>query len=80
MDFKNLLKKSIRLLRAKIKLVNMVKVEKKSQGIEDFVKKCNFKARICSISNLFILLPSILVYQPLNFLTAISNQISDMDC
>lgn len=57
-DFDNLLKKTMRLLGAKKKLANMVQVEKNSQGVEDLVKKCNYKTRISSTSNRVITLSS----------------------
>lgn len=40
-DFENLLKKAMRLLGAKKKLASMVQIKIKSQGIKDFMEKCN---------------------------------------
>ena len=41
MDFDDLLKKAMRLLRAKKKLASMVQVENESQEVEDLMEKCN---------------------------------------
>ncbi len=67
MDFDDLLKKAMGLLGAKKKLASMVQVEKKSQGVEDLVEKCNHRIRISSTPNRIITSPSIPNYQPLNF-------------
>lgn len=57
----------------------MVEIEEESQKVEDFIKKYNYKACISSIPNRLIMLPSILAYQPLNFLVVISVQINNLN-
>lgn len=65
MDFDDLLKKAIGLLRAKKKLASLVQVEKGSQKVEDLVEKYNCKTRISLMPNRLLTQPPISIYQPL---------------
>ena len=62
MDFEDLLKKVIGLLEAKKKLASMVQVEKKSQGVEDLIEKCNQRTCISSTLKCLIIPPFVLTY------------------
>ena len=64
------------LLRAKKKLASIVQVEKEGQEVEDLVEKCDYKTRISSAPNYFIIPPSVPTYQPLNFPATSSVQTS----
>lgn len=55
----DLFKKVIGLLKVKKKLTSIVQIEKKSQGVEDLIEKCNHKTCISSISSCIITLPFI---------------------
>ncbi len=79
MDFDDLLKKAMRLLGAKKKLASIVQVEKKSQEVEDLVKKCDYKTHISSTPNRLLKQPPIPTYQLLIFLAPTSVQISGAD-
>ena len=76
MDFDNLLKKAMGLLRAKKKRASVVQVEKKGQEIENLVEKCNYKTRISFTTNCLIMPSSIPTYPPLNFSTTSLAQIN----
>lgn len=67
-DFDNLLKKAMGLLGAKQKLVSIVQVEKKSQEVENLVKRYNHKTCISSTFDYVITLSSVPTYQLLYFL------------
>lgn len=62
---------------AKKKLASLVQVEKKSQKVKDFVKKCNYKICISFTSNLLDISSSISTYYSSNFLATIFVQMSD---
>ena len=79
MDFDNLFKKAIRLLGVKKKFANIVQVEKEGQAVENLIEKCNYKTRISSVLNCFIIPPSVPTYQPLNFPATFSVQTSGAD-
>lgn len=57
MDFADLLKKALGLLGAKKKLVDLVRMDKKNDRIEDLVDKCEKKTQISSATNYFNPLP-----------------------
>ena len=63
MDFADLLKKALGLLRAKKKLVNLVWTDKKSNWIKDLVDKCKKKTQISSAANYPTPLPES-IFQP----------------
>lgn len=64
MEFADLLKKAIELLRAKKKLACLVHIEKKGQKIENLVEIYDNKTRINSTSNCLFLSLSIPTHQP----------------
>lgn len=64
MDFDDLLKKAMRLLRIKKKLASLAQVEKESQGIEDLVGKSDLNTRINSISGSLLMQTLMQVYLP----------------
>lgn len=57
MDFVDLLKKALGLLGANKKLMYLVRIDKKSDRIEDLVGKCETKTRISSAANYSTPLP-----------------------
>lgn len=71
LDFEDLLKKTMGLLVAKKKLASLVYVEKKSQGVEDFIVKYDYKSCIDSSPSYFITLSPISIYHLPNFKLAI---------
>lgn len=71
-NIEDYLKKVIRLFGVNKILPSIVEIEKKSQEIEDFVKKCNYKVRISSILKRLITPPFITFYQRLYFQAATS--------
>ena len=64
MDFADLLKKALGLLRAKKKLVDLVCTNKKSDYIENLVEKYETKTQISSAVNYSTLLPESAVQPP----------------
>lgn len=78
-DFEDLLKKTMGLMIAKKKLASLIEVEKKSQKVENFVKKYDYKTRVSFTPNLLVAPPLILIYHFLNFLTTTSIQTSSTD-
>ena len=78
-DFDDLLKKAMRLLIVKKKLSNFVHVEKESQGVEDYVIKCECKSRISSNPSCFVMPPLIPAYHSPNFPSPLSVQIIGTD-
>lgn len=58
-NLEDLLKKTIKLLKANKKLVSMVEAGRKSQKIENLIEKYSHKAYINFTSNCLIMLPSI---------------------
>lgn len=79
MDFKNLLKKAMSLLVANKKLASLVQFEKKSQGVENLVEKCNHKTRISFTPNFWVALPSVPTHHSLNFPITTFIQTSGID-
>ncbi len=63
-DFDDLSKKTIGLLKAKKKLASLVQVEKKSQEVEDLVEKCDYKTRISSTPYRLFMRSPIPTFQP----------------
>ena len=59
MEFYDLLKKAIRLLKAKKKLANLVHIKKKGPKVENLGKTYNNKTRISSTPNCLLISPSI---------------------
>lgn len=62
MNFEDLLKKAIRLLIAKKKLASLVYIEKKCQGVEDIILKCDCKSCIDFNTSSFNIPPSVQTY------------------
>lgn len=60
MDFANLLKKTLRLLKAQKKFVDLICTNKKSKQIEDLVDNCEKNSQISYVTNYFTLLPKFL--------------------
>ena len=54
MDFVDLLKKALGLLGAKKKLVDLVRIDKKSDRIENLVEKCKTKTWLSIILPLYL--------------------------
>ena len=79
MDFNDLLKKAMRLLGAKKKLASIVQFEKKSQEVEDLVKKYDYKTHISSTPNRPLTQPPIPTYQVFILPAPTSVQISGAD-
>lgn len=73
------IKKVMGLLWAKKKLANVVYVENKRQKVKDLVEKYNYKTRINSILNYFIILSFILTYPLFKFLASSLVQINDIN-
>lgn len=57
-NFADLLKKALKLLRAKKKLVDLVQTDEKSNRIEDLIDKCEKKTRISFAANYSTPLPN----------------------
>lgn len=78
MDF-GLVKKVIRLLKAKKKLADVVEIEIESKRIDDLIKKYNYKVYISSIPKRLITPFSIHLYQPLKIKSPIFVQTISID-
>lgn len=63
----------------KEKLASLVQAEKKSQKVENFIGKCNYKTYVSFILNFLITLISVLTYYFSNFLASIFILMSDID-
>lgn len=66
-NFKNPIKKVMKLWIAKKKLASLVYIEKKRQKTKDHMIKCDYKSHIRFSLSLFIIPPLILTYHLFNF-------------